>query len=114
MGTGGENIAPVPIEDNWKKMCKGISNCMMIGDKRKYNTMVVTLKCEGANGESAGSDQLMPICLGISADSKTLAQAKVDPKWKDAIDAAMKATNDNPLIAHNNTWKVQKWIILGR
>ena len=35
IGAGGENIAPVPIEDNIKKLCPGVSNVMMIGDKRK-------------------------------------------------------------------------------
>ena len=38
IGSGGENIAPVPIEDSVKKLCPGISNAMMVGDKRKYVT----------------------------------------------------------------------------
>ena len=33
----GENIAPVPIEDSVKKLCDGICEVMMVGDKRKYN-----------------------------------------------------------------------------
>merc|ERR1711976_731244 len=37
IGAGGENIAPVPIEDCVKKACEGINEVMMIGDKRKYN-----------------------------------------------------------------------------
>jgi acyl-CoA synthetase (AMP-forming)/AMP-acid ligase II len=51
IGAGGENVAPVPIEDNIKLLCPAISNVMMVGDKRKYNTCVVTLKAEGATGE---------------------------------------------------------------
>merc|ERR1719482_2079193 len=54
IGEGGENIAPVPIEDHVKKMCDGINEVMMIGDKRKYNVALVTLKAVGANGESPG------------------------------------------------------------
>ena len=42
MGAGGENIAPVPIEDNIKKLCPFVSNVMMVGDKRKFNTALVT------------------------------------------------------------------------
>ena len=38
MGAGGENIAPVPIEDNIKKLAPFISNVMMVGDKRKCST----------------------------------------------------------------------------
>merc|ERR1719272_132155 len=58
IGEGGENIAPVPIEDHVKKMCDGINEIMMVGDKRKYNIALVTLKAKGANGESPGSDEL--------------------------------------------------------
>ena len=32
IGAGGENIAPVPIEDNVKRLCPAISNFMMVGD----------------------------------------------------------------------------------
>merc|ERR1712157_453534 len=42
IGEGGENIAPVPIEDCVKKACDGIAELMMVGDKRKYNVAFVT------------------------------------------------------------------------
>ena len=41
---GGENIAPVPIEDSIKKNAPFISNVVLVGDKRKYITCLVTLK----------------------------------------------------------------------
>lgn len=42
---GGENIAPVPIEDNIKaELPNLISNCMAVGDKRKYLIVLLTLK----------------------------------------------------------------------
>ena len=44
IGSGGENIAPVPIEDKIKALCPGLSNAMMIGDKRKYNVVLFTVK----------------------------------------------------------------------
>jgi hypothetical protein len=44
---GGENIAPVPIEDSVKKLCPALSNFMMVGDKRKFNVALVTLKAIG-------------------------------------------------------------------
>merc|ERR1712031_143942 len=58
IGDGGENIAPVPIEDHIKKMCDGIADVMMVGDKRKYNIALITLKAQGANGEVPGTDNL--------------------------------------------------------
>ena len=45
---GGENIAPVPIEGNVKKLCPAVSNFMIVGDKRKFNVALVTLKAKGA------------------------------------------------------------------
>ena len=44
IGAGGENIAPVPIEDHIKASCDGINEVIMIGDKQKYNVALVTLK----------------------------------------------------------------------
>lgn len=67
---GGENIAPVPIEDNVKKLCGAISNIIMIGDKKKFNVAVVTLKAKGAEGEDPGTDELngaaLELCEGVS------------------------------------------------
>ena len=42
---GGENIAPVPIEDKIKQeLNKCVSNCILIGDKKKYLVVLITLK----------------------------------------------------------------------
>ena len=43
---GGENVAPVPIEENMMDQMKLLSYCMVIGDNQKYLTMFVTLRCE--------------------------------------------------------------------
>eukprot|EP00483_Globobulimina_turgida_P001449 UN01451 len=47
--SGGENIAPVPIEHIIKTICSAISNCVVIGDNRKYLTMLITLKTQEEN-----------------------------------------------------------------
>jgi long-chain-fatty-acid--CoA ligase ACSBG len=42
---GGENIQPVAIEDNIKlELPQCISNCMVIGDKRKFLACLISLK----------------------------------------------------------------------
>lgn len=33
IGAGGENIAPVPIEDNFKAICTACSNIMIVGEQ---------------------------------------------------------------------------------
>lgn len=42
IGAGGENVAPVPIEDRIKALCKDVSQVMVVGDRRKYLVALVT------------------------------------------------------------------------
>ena len=41
---GGENIAPVPIEDKIKYSCPIISNIILIGDNKKFLSVLITLR----------------------------------------------------------------------
>jgi len=41
---GGENVSPVAIEDAVKEQLPCVSNCMLIGDSRKFLSMLLTLK----------------------------------------------------------------------
>ena len=41
---GGENVAPVPIEDRVKEELPCVSNCMLIGDKKKFLAILISLK----------------------------------------------------------------------
>merc|ERR550534_449655 len=43
---GGENVAPVLIEDNIKMECPIVSQAMVVGDRRKFLSVVLTLKTE--------------------------------------------------------------------
>merc|ERR1719445_396219 len=88
IGLGGENIAPVPIEDAVKKACDGIGEVMMVGDKRKYNIAVVTLKAVGANGESPGTDTLDAGAKRVNPAVTLISEALDDKIWIDTVTQA--------------------------
>merc|ERR1712117_71566 len=112
IGEGGENIAPVPIEDSVKGICDGVNECMMIGDQRKYNVCFITLKAVGANGEQPGSDDLDMGAARVNPSVKTISEAMKDPKWIETITAAITQTNANQKLVPNNAFKIQKFCIL--
>merc|ERR1712048_1445067 len=109
IGDGGENIAPVPIEDHVKKECDGIAEIMMVGDKRKYNVALITLKAQGANGEVPGTDNLDAGALRVNPDVTTISQAMKDQKWIDTVTAAITSANNNGKVCFNNAAKIQKF-----
>ena len=50
---GGENVAPVPIEDFVKEELPVVSNCMLVGDKKKFLSMLIALKvCQNSHRAS--------------------------------------------------------------
>jgi long-chain-fatty-acid--CoA ligase ACSBG len=111
-GAGGENIAPVPIENHILKSFKGISNVVMVGDKRKFNVALVTLKAEGATGELPGTNKLDKSVLDIAPGVETIEQACKDPVWIAAITDAITKTNKNGSVCPSNAATVQKFTIL--
>eukprot|EP00924_Labyrinthula_sp_SR-Ha-C_P015699 snap_masked-scaffold_4-processed-gene-7.45-mRNA-1 protein AED:0.25 eAED:0.25 QI:0/-1/0/1/-1/1/1/0/746 len=109
IGAGGENIAPVPIEDDLKRRCAAISNVVMVGNGHKYNVALVTLQCEGATGEKPGTDKLTGPALGFGgSDAKSIAEAAKCDKYVKALEEKLKETNDNGEVIMNNTFKIQK------
>merc|ERR1719263_486232 len=112
IGEGGENIAPVPIEDHIKKSCDGIAEVMMVGDKRKYNIALITLKAKGANGEVPGTDDLDAGAMRVNKEVTTISGAMNDPVWIDTITKAIESANKNGKCCPNNAFTVQKFCIL--
>lgn len=43
---GGENIAPVPIEDCFKALCPPCSQIMLVGEMKKFLGCLITFKVE--------------------------------------------------------------------
>jgi len=114
IGAGGENIAPVPIEDTIKSLCQGISNLVMIGNKRKFNICLVTLKsADTGGGELAGSDHLEgEETLAVNPAVTTISDAMKDEIWEKYIEDAITKTNANGDVCPSGAAKIQKFCIL--
>ena len=85
----------------------------MIGDKKKYNTILVTLKCEGANGESPGTDKLQyTFTKDVNPNVTSVKEAAKDAAFNKYVENAVKAVNANPQVCISNACKIQKFEIL--
>lgn len=60
---GGENIAPVPIEDAVKADIPAVSNAVLIGDHRKYLSMILTLRSVVDVDTDLPTNRLAPITI---------------------------------------------------
>ena len=55
---GGENVAPIPIEDKFKEQCPACSNIMLLGEGQRFISALITLKCNPDPLTGAPSDNL--------------------------------------------------------
>lgn len=114
---GGENIPPVPIEDAVKEHVPLISNAMLIGDKRKFLSMLLTIKCQVNAETGAPEDELTPevieLCskLGSSATRVSEIAGGRDRAIQAAIQDGINRVNEK---ATSNAQRIQKWLILDR
>ncbi|XP_065059824.1 long-chain-fatty-acid--CoA ligase ACSBG2-like [Rhopilema esculentum] len=112
---GGENIAPVPIEERIKAELPFISNAMVIGDKRKFLSVLLTPKVEmcpdSGDALEALASQSVTFCKSLGIDVTKVDE--IAPSPPQALDEAIKAgitkANAN---AVSNAAKVQKYHLL--
>ncbi|XP_076135255.1 long-chain-fatty-acid--CoA ligase ACSBG2 isoform X1 [Alosa pseudoharengus] len=112
---GGENIPPVPIEDALKEAVPLISNAMLIGDKRKFLSMLLTIKCEVNSETGAPEDELtaeaLEFCrkLGSSSTRVSDLAGGRDRLVHAAIQEGVTRVNER---ASSNAQRIQKWTVL--
>lgn len=112
---GGENIAPVPIEDNIKAHCPLIATAMVIGDKKKFLSCLLT--CQVAIDQDTGlpTDKLLPSAVHYCSElglNVTKAQ-EVAPDVPEVLSKAIQdAVNEANKSAVSNAARVQKWKLL--
>lgn len=96
---GGENIPPVIIENLVKSENSAISNAFLVGDKKKYLTMLITLKTEmdkeGAPLDAlAGESLKLMESLGLKYTKMSeIIAAGPDKKVTQAIQEAIDRAN---------------------
>mmetsp|Transcript_34994 Transcript_34994/g.64810 ORF Transcript_34994/g.64810 Transcript_34994/m.64810 type:complete len:764 (-) Transcript_34994:494-2785(-) len=111
IGAGGENVAPVPIEANVKKLQPAISNIMMVGDKKKFIVALVALKVEGATGELAGTNKLVKQAQLVEG-VETVEQAMDSKEYTAKIWEAIQETNKNPKVVDKGAASIKRFTIL--
>ncbi|KAF5911616.1 hypothetical protein HPG69_008215 [Diceros bicornis minor] len=112
---GGENVPPVPIENMVKEKLPIISHAMLVGDKAKFLSILLTLKCEvdGMSGEPLDrlSLEAIKFCQNLGSQATTVTEILElrDPLVYGAIQRGIDAVNQE---AVSNAQRIQKWVIL--
>jgi long-chain-fatty-acid--CoA ligase ACSBG len=109
---GGENIPPVLIEDALKEAMPVLSNAMVIGDHRKFLTVLFCLQVE-IDADGVASETLTGRALeqskAMGSSATTTKEAMTCSKWKDYFDNGVKAANAK---ATSRAQTIGKWTLL--
>lgn len=87
---GGENVAPIPIEDAFKEKCKLCSNIIVLGDFRKYLSALITLKTDH---EGVFLPEVKSVLQSISSESSNIIEALHDMNIKKYIEESLTEVN---------------------
>ena len=109
---GGENVAPVLIENEIKAAVPEISQCVIIGENKKYLAALITLKHEvvgeGLPGENLDKHVLLNFKdQGIAATK--VKDLRTDPNFVKYIEAGLGKANAKAISRAQN---VRKWYLL--
>ncbi|KAJ8417284.1 hypothetical protein AAFF_G00285110 [Aldrovandia affinis] len=114
---GGENVPPVPIEDAVKEELPIISNAMLIGDKRKFLSMLLTLKC-ACNAETMEpTDELsleaVEYCQQLGSQATKVSDI-IGGKDKNVYQSIQEGIDHVNSRAVSRAQHIQKWVVLGK
>ena len=112
---GGENVSPVPIENKVMELCPLIANCVVVGDKRKFLSCLVSLKTEVNPLTGEPSQQLaksvVEFLRGKGSKATTVEEAKEDEVVKKMISDAVEGYN---AVAISRAQQIRKWKLMER
>merc|ERR1719281_1743262 len=108
--SGGENIAPVPIENQVKEYCPGLGNVMMIGDKQKFCSMIIACKVKEDAATGSATEELVGEALLVDPTCKTVSEAMKSDLWKKHIQEGIEKYNKEDAVSQAQ--KLQKWAFI--
>ena len=103
---GGENVAPLPIEEMLKETCKIISNIVVLGDDKKYLAALITLKTDDKGNLN---NQVLEYIKEINSEATNIVEAINDDNIKFYIQKCIDEVNKK---AVSRAQLVRKWTIL--
>eukprot|EP00967_Tisochrysis_lutea_P063069 scaffold81222_cov28-Tisochrysis_lutea.AAC.1 len=111
---GGENIAPVPVEEKLRELCPALSNAVLIGDRCKYLICLFTAKTilDPETGLSTG--RLAGDAISVSSaktDFEAAAEAKIQGSaWQVHLQRAVDEYNRK--FAISNAQRIKRFALL--
>jgi long-chain-fatty-acid--CoA ligase ACSBG len=111
---GGENVAPVIIEDAIKKELPCISNVMVVGDRRKFLSCILTLLVNINQNTNVPTTDLSPNALNwaqefIGTKATTVPDLVSDKRVMKAVEAGIERANVHAI---SNAQQIRRFIIL--
>ena len=112
---GGENVSPVPIENKVMELCPLIANCVVVGDKRKFLSCLISLKTEVNPLTGEPNQQLAKSVVeqlrSRGSNATTVEEAQKDEVVKKMIDEAVEGYNK---VAISRAQEIRKWYLMQR
>ena len=95
---GGENVAPVPIEDTFKGECPACSNIMLVGENQRFMAALITFKVEldmktGLPSNALTDDAVAYFKANADVEVKTSDEACSNQKVFELVQKCVIATN---------------------
>jgi long-chain-fatty-acid--CoA ligase ACSBG len=103
---GGENVAPLPIEEAILNSCKIISNVVVLGDDKKYLSALITLKTDS---DGNLMKEVTDVLKEIGSDATNIVEAINCDKTKHYIQKTIDEVNKK---AVSRAQLIRKWTIL--
>jgi len=105
---GGENVAPIPIEEQLIDLCKIISHVFIAGDNKPYLTALITLKSDQQGNLSEEISEFIRD-LNCTTPMVSVVDAINDEKIKSYIQSAVDRVNHRAL---SRAQLIRKWSFL--